>query len=212
MTLSLLSSFFFLFTLLSPSSPFTAPLPSSPHHRTTASPLFSTSPELASLLSAIDRAGTPVGTSAQSSVQEEIASAASALAATVPAGEDLTAVPLTGTHECLFSMAPGGSSGKLGPFTGRVSQEFVDDVNFINRVKFFGGAARIDLKAQRTVVDGQTLKVSFVSNEVFLFGKSVVEKPLKGKGVWKVLHDSNGVRVMKTPSLFVLRASPDAPP
>ena len=40
-----------------------------------------------------------------------------------------------------------------------------------------------------------------------LFGKQLLDKPTKGQGVWEqiAVNDDASLRVMNTPSLFVLR-------
>jgi hypothetical protein len=39
---------------------------------------------------------------------------------------------------CRYCTAPGGSNGKVGPFVGQVTQEFLNEVDFINAVELFG--------------------------------------------------------------------------
>jgi hypothetical protein len=106
--------------------------------------------------------------------------------------------PLRGVHELVYSAAPGASSGKIGPFVGKVSQFFEDDDIFYNRVEF--GPLQIALRAKREVKN--------------LFGKTVRKSSAGGGGVWKVkfvgtYQEKDGkeklVRIMETPSLFVLQ-------
>mmetsp|Transcript_30872 Transcript_30872/g.46871 ORF Transcript_30872/g.46871 Transcript_30872/m.46871 type:complete len:227 (-) Transcript_30872:222-902(-) len=119
---------------------------------------------------------------------------------------------LSGEHRLLYSAAPGASSGKLGPFVGKVTQFFEDDKTFYNRVNF--GPLRISLKASREVKNDSTIKVSFLETKVTLFGQKLVEKQVGGGGIWKVkfvgriTDETSGkerlIRIMETPSLFVL--------
>ena len=44
-------------------------------------------------------------------------------------------VNLQGRHDLIYSASPGASSGALGPFVGSVSQSFLDEERFINRVE-----------------------------------------------------------------------------
>ena len=44
-------------------------------------------------------------------------------------------VDLQGRHDLIYSASPGASSGALGPFVGSVSQSFLDEERFINRVE-----------------------------------------------------------------------------
>ena len=121
-------------------------------------------------------------------------------------------VPLSGLHKLVYSASPGGSSGKIGPFVGKVTQEFVDDVTFINAVSL--GPVKIALRAEREVKSDTAIKVTFRETTVTLFGNKVTSKLIENSGgVWKyvfsgVVTDTNGrqklVRVMETPSLFVL--------
>lgn len=122
-------------------------------------------------------------------------------------------LPLSGIHNLLYSAAPGGSSGKLGPFDGKVTQEFVDDKTFINAVEL--GPVRIALTASRAIKNDTVLAVKFHKTTVSVFGVQVIEKEIGGGGSWKMIFagkvkDPRGdgtetlVRVMQTPSLFVI--------
>ena len=108
-------------------------------------------------------------------------------------------------------MAKGGSNGKVGPFVGTVSQIIVDEASFINQVSLFGGALVVQLYAQREVIGDDRIRVDFVETVFSLFGQEVRRQPTTGKGVWKQLYveaaadGSAALRVMRTPSLFVLR-------
>jgi PAP_fibrillin len=120
---------------------------------------------------------------------------------------------LRGTHDLVYSAAPGGSSGRLfGPVYGKVTQEFLeDDKTFINAVKI--GPLEISLQAEKFVKDDKTNIVKFRKSIVKVLGKTVVEKEITGGGVWKYLfmgevRDEKGrktlLRVMETPSLFII--------
>ena len=162
-----------------------------------------TAVDASALLAAIDAAGTPVGIKATEEAQEAVSAAAEALRGTGAAAA--ARVPISGTYELLWSMAKGGSNGKVGPFVGSVTQEIVDDENFINAVKL--GPLKIALSATREVLDDKRIRVKFVSTSVRLFGKQLLDKPTKGQGVWEqiAVNDDASLRVMNTPSLFVLR-------
>ena len=123
---------------------------------------------------------------------------------------------LNGFHTLLHSQSQGGSSGNLGPFVGRVQQEFIDETNFINSVSFFfGGFLRISLYAERTILDDTRIRVKFRETVIQLGGIEVVRKDTKGQGVWnnlfvgEYIDDNSGtrklLRVMETPSLFVIQ-------
>ena len=61
---------------------------------------------------------------------DELASALIPYSDTAPAQVDLQ-----GRHDLIYSASPGASSGALGPFVGSVSQSFLDEERFINRVE-----------------------------------------------------------------------------
>ena len=161
------------------------------------------------LLDALAETG-PVGVDASAEQQASIESLASALDGK---GDDAAQarVPLKGTYDLMYSMAKGGSNGKVGPLTGKVSQIVVDEKNFINQVSLFGGAVVVQLNAQREVIDDNKIKVEFVETVFKIFGKEVKRQPTKGKGVWEQVYVERGedgsatLRVMRTPSLFILR-------
>ena len=66
-------------------------------------------------------------------------------------------MPLIGVHDLLFSMAKGGSNGKLGPLTGAVTQTFLNEKQFVNAVEL--GPVKIKLKAEREVLDRERVRV-----------------------------------------------------
>ena len=124
-------------------------------------------------------------------------------------------IPLHGIHYLVYSASEGGSSGRLGPtpFYGKVKQEFHDDnVTFINSVTF--GPLEASLRATRSIKNDATNLVNkFHQTTIKVFGQTVVDKDIKGGGFWKYLFmgkilDNDGtvkfVRIMETPSLFVL--------
>jgi hypothetical protein len=131
-----------------------------------------------------------------------------------------TSIPLVGTHDLIYSAAPGGSSGKIGPyFYGKVTQSFVNETAFMNAVDF--GPLNIALTATRHAKDNTTFIVRFQSTTISLFGIPLIEKSIRGSGgIWKIVytgifHDKNVVasdgnkkqillRIMETPSLFVI--------
>ncbi|KAL7531167.1 hypothetical protein ACHAWF_003653 [Thalassiosira exigua] len=119
---------------------------------------------------------------------------------------------LGGTHELIYSASPSGSSGAIGPFVGKVTQSFLDDVRFINRVEFFGGAIKIELNAERKVLNESKIRVMFKETAFYVFGKEVKRGAVKGSGVWDYLYSGSVtvdgekmlLRVMNTPSTFVI--------
>lgn len=127
-------------------------------------------------------------------------------------------VPLDGIHELVYSAAPGASSGRISgggsgiSIVGKVSQKFETDSIFYNRVTF--GPLMIALQAKREIKNASTIKVSFLETGFSLFGKTISTKQAGGGGVWKVkfvgkIKDKDGkeklIRIMETPSLFILQ-------
>lgn len=120
--------------------------------------------------------------------------------------------PLEGIHRLVYSAAPGASSGRItGTIVGKVSQNFVTKDIFFNRVAL--GPLVIALQAKREIKNASTIKVSFQETSFSLFGKTFSKKQAGGGGVWKVkfvgkVEGNDGkeklVRVMETPSLFIL--------
>jgi len=161
------------------------------------------------LLQSIATAGV-VGVDASEEDQARCEAAAAALS--VEASIDGPArVPLAGTYDLLYSMAKGGSNGKVGPFVGKVSQIILDDKAFINQVELFGGFVTVQLYAEREILDDKRIRVSFVETVFRIYGAEVSRKPTSGQGVWTQLYvepsteGSAAFRVMNTPSLFVLQ-------
>jgi len=131
----------------------------------------------------------------------------------IPLSESKPArIPLTGKHKLIYSAAQGASSGRVfGNVVGKVSQLFEDDEIFYNQVDF--GPLQIALRAKREIMNDSTIKVSFLETSFNLFGRTLKKTDTGGGGVWKVkfvgkVKDENGneklVRIMETPSLFVL--------
>ena len=168
-------------------------------------------PVIDDLLSVSRKIG-PVGSLATEEQREQVNEIAQQLR-NIKGDAQPAKAPLRGTHDLLYSAAPGGSSGRLfGPVYGKVTQEFLDDnETFINAVKI--GPVEISLQAQRVVKDGMTNVVKFRKSRVKVFGNTVVEKDISGGGTWKYLfmgkvEGPDGkkrlLRVMETPSLFII--------
>eukprot|EP00310_Coccolithus_braarudii_P018260 CAMPEP_0183342246 /NCGR_PEP_ID=MMETSP0164_2-20130417/8391_1 /TAXON_ID=221442 /ORGANISM="Coccolithus pelagicus ssp braarudi, Strain PLY182g" /LENGTH=183 /DNA_ID=CAMNT_0025512775 /DNA_START=144 /DNA_END=695 /DNA_ORIENTATION=- len=143
------------------------------------------------------------GVGASEELQAAIEAAIDTLAAdttTKPARQ-----PLNGVYDLLYCTSAGGSSGKVGPLVGDVTQSFLDGTTFVNAVSFFGGALEIALRAERAIVDDKRIKVTFCETTVRLFGRALLCRPTQGAGVWVQRYVDDGLRVMNTPSVFVLR-------
>jgi len=121
-------------------------------------------------------------------------------------------IDLGGTHDLIYSAAPGGSSGAVGPLVGKVQQSFLDAESFINRVELFGGILKVELNAERKVLDESRIRVKFKETVISLFGNEVKRGEAKGAGVWTYLFSGSvnvegeemTLRIMKTPSTFVI--------
>ena len=123
----------------------------------------------------------------------------------------MTDVSLRGSrHELIYCESEGGSSGKIGPFVGYVEQIFADEdaTNFINAVTL--GPLQLALAATRTrVPDGIRYRVKFQHITVTIFGITVVTKPITGSGIWTSRFVDNELRIIDTPSLFIIRRLQD---
>jgi len=84
-----------------------------------------------------------------------------------------------------------------------VTQNFIDAVAFENVVEL--GPLRLVLRAKRTPTDGQTYRVDFEALGVEVFGVKLFERAMGGGGAWKLRYVDDDVRIMDTPSLFVLK-------
>ena len=152
----------------------------------------------------------PVGVFCTEEQQEELLQEARALA---PLSDPFPAKkPLFGFHDLVYSAAPGGSSGKIGPFAGKVRQEFTDDATFFNSVQL--GPLQIALRAERTILDKKRIRVTFRETTVSLLGNPLSSKEITNSGgVWNYIFageitQEDGrrklIRVMETPSLFII--------
>jgi hypothetical protein len=144
----------------------------------------------------------------QRSVIDDIAASLSQHSSPSPAKIDLK-----GKHELIYSASPSASSGALGPLTGKVTQSFLNETVFINRVEFFGGVAKIELYAERKVLDDNKIRVKFKETVMSVFGKEVKRFEAKGSGIWDYVFAGSitqpsgeklFLRVMNTPSTFVI--------
>mmetsp|Transcript_4571 Transcript_4571/g.6152 ORF Transcript_4571/g.6152 Transcript_4571/m.6152 type:complete len:214 (+) Transcript_4571:85-726(+) len=160
------------------------------------------------LIDKAEKAG-QIGMKASEEVQKEIAELAASLSSK---SKGLgTKATLAGKHDLVYSMSPGGSSGAIGPFVGKVVQKFEDENKFVNAVRL--GPLEIELQANRKIMDKSRIKVKFEETKVKLFGIQVAQNTAKGQGVWKNLYvnvvergeDRRLLRVMETPSLFIIQ-------
>mmetsp|Transcript_36163 Transcript_36163/g.39967 ORF Transcript_36163/g.39967 Transcript_36163/m.39967 type:complete len:204 (-) Transcript_36163:175-786(-) len=152
--------------------------------------------------------GTRNGVDADEETRREILRVVQELESTMISGAVPTELPLRGSrHELLYCESTGGSSGKIGPFVGDVEQLFApdDETNFINAVTI--GPIRVELAAVRKVVDDLRIKVTFRETKATLFGIELVKKPTTGSGIWKQRFVDEELRIMDTPSLFIIRRS-----
>lgn len=153
----------------------------------------------------------PVGVLQDPTDQADLLSSARQLRGGNPRPAD---VPLEGIHRLVYSAAPGASSGKLfgNVVVGQVTQTFVNATHFINAVEL--GPFKIELLARRQRKNAKQLDVFFEETTIRLFGQAVSRKRLPGTsgGSWKYLwvgvveegQKRKLIRVMETPSLFVL--------
>jgi len=156
--------------------------------------------------------GTRNGIDADDQTRSEIARVVRELETMQPTELVPTELPLIGSrHKLIYCESKGGSSGKIGPFVGAVEQLFAtDDTNFTNCVTL--GPLRIALAAERKVIDDRRIKVKFREITATAFGIELIKKPSTGSGVWTQRFVDDELRIMDTPSLFIIRRESDALP
>eukprot|EP00403_Amphidinium_massartii_P030136 CAMPEP_0178401636 /NCGR_PEP_ID=MMETSP0689_2-20121128/16407_1 /TAXON_ID=160604 /ORGANISM="Amphidinium massartii, Strain CS-259" /LENGTH=471 /DNA_ID=CAMNT_0020022469 /DNA_START=117 /DNA_END=1532 /DNA_ORIENTATION=+ len=143
------------------------------------------------------------GVDAPQEVRDRVEAAATALEQFCPWKP--ATLPITGVWDLVYCAAPGSSNGRVGPFIGDVTQTIRNDTDFVNSVELFGGMVRIALEAERELVDDRTFKVTFKELCITVLGQEIMKKPLKGQGTWEQRYVDENLRVMNTPSLFVLK-------
>ena len=123
-------------------------------------------------------------------------------------------VDLTSTNwQLTYSDSKGNSSGKLGPFTGVVTQEFTDEPGsgkYKNVVKLVPLVLSLAAVAEPLPKNkkNESLKVTFVDLTVTIFGQELLNKPFPPdrSGTWRMAYASDEIRVLYTNqgNVFVL--------
>jgi hypothetical protein len=117
-----------------------------------------------------------------------------------------------GTYSLLYTNTTGGSSGKLGPFVGDVTQTFEgmrdnDQMGFSRRGIFSNaaqfGPLRTSLRARCESRGDTKLNIVFEELSIFVFGVRVSNKPFEqgGKGTrgsWDLKYIDEDLRVLRT--------------
>ena len=119
-------------------------------------------------------------------------------------------LPLRNTSwTLLYSNTSGNSSGKLGPFVGRVTQEFDEQDGFANTVDL--GVLKVTLNATYETKNDQIIVVRFRNTELCVFGFKLFSKAFErtAVGSWKVTYASSDLRILYSnqDNLFVLARS-----
>ena len=170
-----------------------------------------------SLLQQIDIAGTD-GTKASEEIRKSIIDIVDTIEEMkINREKDMTSIPLNGEHDLLYTDTP-NTPQYIGPFKGKTTQNFIDEIFFQNVLSL--GPVSFAISADRQVMDGSRIKLFFKGLTISLFGKSVVQKELDAKGVWKFIYYGEVerssrkeakdlrkkilLRVMKTPNLYIL--------
>ena len=175
----------------------------------------------ASLSSVVDRlrtaAGTANGTDLDSSGEAKVKLIINELCARDDSMPNPAAIDLANTNwDLAYSDSSGNSSGKLGPFVGKVEQRFKDEPlsgKYENIVKL--GPLTLSLAAVAEPLEkskkNESLRVTFVDLTVSAFGRQVLTKPFPpGRaGTWRMAYASEKVRVLYTNqgNVFVLTRS-----
>jgi len=112
----------------------------------------------------------------------------------------------------VYTNTKGGSSGKIGPFVGRVTQTFegirdLDGMGFSRRGVFLNGVQlgplSASLRARCEARSATKLDITFETMQLALFGVQVMQKDFapgsKGsKGTWDIKYLDAETRVLKT--------------
>lgn len=177
----------------------------------------------ASLAALIDRlraaAGTKNGTDLDEHAEAKVKAIVRELSARDDSTPDPNTIDLAGTNwDLLYSDSAGNSSGKLGPFVGRVTQRFSDERGsgkYANVVRL--GPLTLSLAAvaapekKKSDEKNESLRVTFVDLAVDVFGKRALNKPFPpGRaGTWRMAYASDAIRVLYTNqgNVFVLTRS-----
>lgn len=177
----------------------------------------------ASLAALIDRlraaAGTKNGTDLDEHAEAKVKAIVRELSARDDSAPDPNTIDLAGTNwDLLYSDSAGNSSGKLGPFVGRVTQRFSDERGsgkYANVVRL--GPLTLSLAAvaapekKKSDEKNESLRVTFVDLAVDVFGKRALNKPFPpGRaGTWRMAYASDAIRVLYTNqgNVFVLTRS-----
>lgn len=180
----------------------------------------------ASLAALIDRlraaAGTKNGTDLDEHAEAKVKAIVRELSARDDSAPDPNTIDLAGTNwDLLYSDSAGNSSGKLGPFVGRVTQRFSDERGsgkYANVVRLgpltlslAAVAAPVEKSKKKSDEKNESLRVTFVDLAVDVFGKRALNKPFPpGRaGTWRMAYASDAIRVLYTNqgNVFVLTRS-----
>lgn len=122
-----------------------------------------------------------------------------------PARKDLSGT----SWSLLYTDSGGNSSGKIGPFVGRVTQVFAPapgEGRYRNVVEI--GPLVVELSAVAEELQPDKLKVTFLDTAALAFGKELVRKsfPEGRAGTWRMAYVGEEVRVLYTNqgNVFVL--------
>ena len=175
----------------------------------------------ASAASVVDRLRAAAGTANGTDLDEAGEAKVKALIQELVARDDSIPNPalldLANTNwDLAYSDSSGNSSGKLGPFVGRVEQRFKDEPRsgkYENIVRL--GPLTLSLAAVAEPLEkskkNESLRVTFVDLTVSAFGRRVLTKPFPpGRaGTWRMAYASDAVRVLYTNqgNVFVLTRS-----
>ena len=156
-------------------------------------------------------AGDANGTDRTDEQREAISLTLADICALNPEPDAPARVNLTGTTwRLLYTDSAGNSSGKIGPFVGRVTQVFSSTSfgAYENVVAFLNGAVRVKLGAVAEEMQPDKLKVTFVDTRLEVGGRELVTKPFPpGRaGTWRMVRRRGTRRnasVRRVPRRFV---------
>lgn len=157
---------------------------------------------LAQLLDEVDATGTN-GLRATRAQQESIAGLVSLLERSSPTSRPAYSKLMAGSWELLYTDfdPPAGSSGKLGPFVGRVLQDLQPDSKQIFNILKISTPLRIDgeLSAAVSILDDQTWQIEFRALKLSVLGLQVQNKPFPTREVrnWRISYLDKNLRIMR---------------
>jgi hypothetical protein len=95
---------------------------------------------------------------------------------------------LSGVFSLIYNDSRGISSGRVFDFlSGRVTQEFITENHYINRLELWNGLCDLSLLAERKIISDFVNNVSFHNITLRVFGQDLYHSNITGGGTWEYL-------------------------